>query len=51
MMDQYHKIEKLGEGSFGVVYKAQNKRTGTVVALKRIRLENDDEVRIFVVHH
>ncbi|KGG52725.1 hypothetical protein DI09_13p140 [Mitosporidium daphniae] len=46
MMDQYHKIEKLGEGSFGVVYKAQNKRTGTVVALKRIRLENDDEVRM-----
>ena len=32
------KIEKLGEGTYGIVYKAQNKETGAIVALKRIRL-------------
>lgn len=42
-MDKYQKIEKLGEGTYGIVYKAQNKRTKEIVALKRIRLDNDDE--------
>lgn len=43
-MDKYQKIEKLGEGTYGVVYKAQNRETGEIVALKRIRLDDDDEV-------
>ena len=43
-MEKYQKIEKLGEGTYGVVYKAQNKETGDIVALKRIRLDNEDEV-------
>ena len=43
-MDRYQKIEKLGEGTYGIVYKAQNKETGEIVALKRIRLDNEDEV-------
>jgi len=47
-MDRYQKIEKpgqanLGEGTYGVVYKAKEKATGDVVALKRIRLEVEDE--------
>ncbi|KAI3659877.1 hypothetical protein MP638_003377 [Amoeboaphelidium occidentale] len=42
-MDKYQKIEKLGEGTYGIVYKAQNKETGTIVALKRIRLDDEDE--------
>jgi cyclin-dependent kinase len=42
-MDKYQKIEKLGEGTYGIVYKAQNKQTGEIVALKRIRLDKDDE--------
>lgn len=42
-MDRYQKIEKLGEGTYGIVYKAQNKETGAVVALKRIRLDDEDE--------
>ena len=43
LMDKYQKIEKLGEGTYGIVYKAQHKETGAIVALKRIRLDNDDE--------
>ena len=43
MIDKYLKIEKLGEGTYGIVYKAQDKRTGDIVALKRIRLDNENE--------
>ncbi|PJF16752.1 Pho85p [Paramicrosporidium saccamoebae] len=42
-MDRYQKIDKLGEGTYGIVYKAQNKATGEIVALKRIRLDNEEE--------
>jgi len=42
-MDDYLKIEKIGEGTYGVVYKAKNRKTGVMVALKKIRLENDEE--------
>jgi len=42
-MEKYTKIDKLGEGTYGVVYKAQNNETGQIVALKRIRLESEDE--------
>ena len=40
---QYDKIEKIGEGTYGVVYKAKDKRTGQTIALKKIRLEQEDE--------
>ncbi|KAK3927301.1 Cyclin-dependent kinase 1 [Frankliniella fusca] len=39
----YLKIEKIGEGTYGVVYKGRNKITGQVVAMKKIRLESEDE--------
>ncbi|KAH6561010.1 hypothetical protein BASA50_000822 [Batrachochytrium salamandrivorans] len=42
-VEKYQKIEKLGEGTYGIVYKAQNRETGDVVALKRIRLDNEEE--------
>eukprot|EP00866_Antonospora_locustae_P002100 jgi/Antlo1/2100/350 len=43
MADSYHKIEKIGEGTYGVVYKAREKRTGRIVALKKIRLNDENE--------
>ena len=30
-------------GTYGVVYKGKNKKTGRMVALKKIRLESEDE--------
>jgi serine/threonine protein kinase len=42
-MDAYQKLEKVGEGTYGVVYKAKNRETGDIVALKKIRLEREDE--------
>ena len=43
MTDNYRKIEKIGEGTYGVVYKARHIHTKEIVALKKIRLENEEE--------
>jgi serine/threonine protein kinase len=40
---QYEKVEKIGEGTYGVVYKALDKATNETIALKKIRLEQEDE--------
>ncbi|XP_010517166.1 PREDICTED: cyclin-dependent kinase B1-2-like isoform X2 [Camelina sativa] len=42
-MDKYEKLEKVGEGTYGKVYKAMEKTTGNLVALKKTRLEMDEE--------
>lgn len=38
-MEQFKKLEKIGEGTYGVVYKAKNIKNGALVALKKIRLD------------
>jgi serine/threonine protein kinase len=43
MMEHYRKVSKIGEGTYGVVYKAVDKHTNRTVALKKIRLESEDE--------
>lgn len=42
-LEDYLKIEKIGEGTYGVVFKGKNKTTGEIVAMKKIRLESEDE--------
>ena len=41
--DKYEKKEKLGEGTFGVVWKAINLQNNEEVALKKIRKQQDEE--------
>ncbi|XP_039937270.1 cyclin-dependent kinase 3 isoform X2 [Hirundo rustica] len=43
IQESFQKVEKIGEGTYGVVYKARNKRTGQLVALKKIRLDAESE--------
>ena len=40
-MEDFLKIEKIGEGTYGVVFKGKNKKTGEIVAMKKIRLESE----------
>jgi cyclin-dependent kinase len=42
-MERYQKLEKIGEGTYGVVYKARDRKSNRILALKRIRLEAEDE--------
>jgi len=42
-MDRFQKLEKIGEGTYGIVYKALQTDTQAIVALKKIRLERDEE--------
>jgi len=40
---RYEKVQKIGEGTYGVVYKARDRKEPRFVALKKIRLEHEDE--------
>ena len=41
--DRFEKIEKVGEGTYGVVFKCRDNKRADLVAIKKIKLENDDE--------
>jgi len=42
-LNQYKKVSKLGEGTYGKVYLARDNRTDELVALKKMILETEDE--------
>lgn len=45
-MDRYEKLTRLGEGSYGVVYKCRDRDTGGLVAVKRfVESEDDPSIR------
>ena len=41
-MDKYEKISKIGEGSYGIVYKCRNRDSGQIVAIKKFVESEDD---------
>lgn len=41
--DRYERMERVGEGTYGVVFKARDTLSLKTVALKKIKLENEDE--------
>ena len=42
-MDKYQKLDKIGEGAYGKVYKARDKTNGQLVALKKCRANLHEE--------
>ncbi|CAE6094012.1 unnamed protein product [Arabidopsis arenosa] len=42
-VDCFEKLEQIGEGTYGQVYKAKEIKTGEIVALKKIRMDNERE--------
>lgn len=42
-LGNYERQQKLGEGTYGVVYRAIDKQTNEVVAMKVMRLDHEDE--------
>lgn len=42
-VDVFDIVCQIGEGTYGQVYKAKDKDTGEMVALKKVRLENEKE--------
>jgi cell division cycle 2-like protein len=42
-VDCYQKLNRVQEGTYGVVYRAQEKTTGEIVALKRVKMERERE--------
>jgi len=40
---RYNLLDKLGEGTYGIVYKAFDNKTQQVIAIKKIRLDMEDE--------
>eukprot|EP00727_Mastigamoeba_balamuthi_P012110 m51a1_g7521 putative cyclin-dependent kinase g-2-like (391) ;mRNA; r:18956-20490 len=42
-VDSYKKLNKIAEGQYGAVFKAQDKETGEIVALKKIKMEVERE--------
>jgi serine/threonine protein kinase len=42
-MEKYQRVKKIGEGTYGTVYKARVKSSNEFVAMKKIKLEAEDE--------
>lgn len=40
-MANYKRLDVLGEGAYGIVYKAQHLKTGEIVAIKKVKFEED----------
>eukprot|EP01116_Phalansterium_solitarium_P002739 TRINITY_DN1295_c0_g1_i1.p1 TRINITY_DN1295_c0_g1~~TRINITY_DN1295_c0_g1_i1.p1 ORF type:complete len:511 (+),score=123.95 TRINITY_DN1295_c0_g1_i1:109-1533(+) len=42
-VDGFKKLNRIEEGTYGVVYRAQDRKSGEIVALKKIKMDNERE--------
>ena len=42
-VNEYEKLNRVGEGTYGVVYRARHIETNKIVALKRVRMEEEKD--------
>ncbi|CAH2065931.1 unnamed protein product [Thlaspi arvense] len=42
-VDEFERLNKIDEGTYGVVYRAKDKKTGEIVALKKVKMEKERE--------
>ena len=42
-VSDFEKLNRIGEGTYGIVYRARDLKSGEVVALKKIRMEREKE--------
>lgn len=42
-VDEFERLNKIDEGTYGVVYRARDKLTGDIVALKKVKMEKETE--------
>lgn len=40
-VDLYEKLNRIEEGAYGIVYRARDRRTGEIVALKKLKLDKE----------
>lgn len=40
-IDGFKKLNRIEEGTYGIVFRAQDKETGEIVALKQLKLERE----------
>ncbi|KAI8809110.1 kinase-like domain-containing protein, partial [Cladochytrium replicatum] len=41
LVDNYEKLNRIDEGAYGIVYRARNRLTGEIVALKKLKLDKE----------
>ncbi|KAK8937985.1 Cyclin-dependent kinase G-1 [Platanthera guangdongensis] len=42
-VDDFEKLNKINEGTYGIVYRARDKKSGEIVALKKVKMEKERE--------
>ncbi|KAF6161391.1 hypothetical protein GIB67_009270 [Kingdonia uniflora] len=42
-VDEFERLNKIDEGTYGVVYRAKDNNTGEIVALKKVKMEKEKE--------
>jgi cyclin-dependent kinase 10 len=42
-VNEYEKLNRVGEGTYGVVYRARDLKSNEIVALKRVRMEEEKD--------